>query len=392
MPSSYTTNNGLILPATGELNNSWGTAVNDSLTNLVDQALDGWVSVTLSAATATLAITDGVASDGRNRLILFTGSPGAACTVTVSPNDAEKWFFVYNGTTGDYNVIIAQGGGAGSTVTVANGYWSIVRLDGTGSNANVTRVLDSFEVSTAIKASTVTAAGSIAVKPGADSTTALSFQNSTGTQVLGIDTTNNRAVIGTTVPACKFEVNNNTVAVAPLTAGDFQITASDAGAGSRIAMRSFTIAPQITGIFANGTAAIPTAVTTAQYLNAFQARGYLATGYSGTVAEIALYAEDNFTDVSAPTGMLFYTTPSGSITSVLRMRVNKDGQVVIGPSTPATSALLDLQSTTGALVLPRMTTVQRDALTGASGMLIYNTSTNKLNVYTGAAWEVVTSA
>lgn len=39
------------------------------------------------------------------------------------------------------------------------------------------------------------------------------------------------------------------------------------------------------------------------------------------------------------------------------------------------------------------TTTARNALTNlAAGQIVYNTSTNKLNVYTGSAWEAVTSA
>lgn len=42
---------------------------------------------------------------------------------------------------------------------------------------------------------------------------------------------------------------------------------------------------------------------------------------------------------------------------------------------------------------PKYTTTQRDALVGmTSGMTIFNTTTSKLNFYTGAAWEAVTSA
>lgn len=47
------------------------------------------------------------------------------------------------------------------------------------------------------------------------------------------------------------------------------------------------------------------------------------------------------------------------------------------------------------LVLPIYTTAERDALAdpvAAAGELIYNSSTDKLNFYTGAAWEAVTSA
>jgi hypothetical protein len=41
---------------------------------------------------------------------------------------------------------------------------------------------------------------------------------------------------------------------------------------------------------------------------------------------------------------------------------------------------------------PRMTTTNRDLLTPASGLLVFNSSTNKLNFYNGSSWEVVTSA
>jgi len=49
----------------------------------------------------------------------------------------------------------------------------------------------------------------------------------------------------------------------------------------------------------------------------------------------------------------------------------------------------------GGVVLPSLTTTERDALTAdavESGQLIYNSTTNKLNVRVAAAWEAVTSA
>lgn len=57
-----------------------------------------------------------------------------------------------------------------------------------------------------------------------------------------------------------------------------------------------------------------------------------------------------------------------------------------------TSIMVDMKSTTKAPVLPRMTTTERDALTAVSGMLIYNTTTGKLNVRGASVWEAVTSA
>ena len=44
-------------------------------------------------------------------------------------------------------------------------------------------------------------------------------------------------------------------------------------------------------------------------------------------------------------------------------------------------------STTGALIVPRMTTAQRDALTAVNGMLIYNNTTNEFNVQESGGWQ-----
>ena len=69
------------------------------------------------------------------------------------------------------------------------------------------------------------------------------------------------------------------------------------------------------------------------------------------------------------------------------------GSISLGATSPDGSAILDLTSTTKGLLLPRMTTPQRNAISSpVSGLLIYNTTTNKLNVYTASSWEAVTSS
>ena len=65
-----------------------------------------------------------------------------------------------------------------------------------------------------------------------------------------------------------------------------------------------------------------------------------------------------------------------------RLVINGAGNVGIGTSTPNTSAALEVNSTTGSLLLPRLTTAQRDALTPETGMMIYNTDDNKFQGYT----------
>jgi hypothetical protein len=60
------------------------------------------------------------------------------------------------------------------------------------------------------------------------------------------------------------------------------------------------------------------------------------------------------------------------------------GNVGIGTASP--QGALDVSSTTGAFIVPRMTTTERDALTAVNGMIIYNTTDNQFNFYENGAW------
>ena len=63
-----------------------------------------------------------------------------------------------------------------------------------------------------------------------------------------------------------------------------------------------------------------------------------------------------------------------------------NGNVGIGTSEPA--AALDVNSTTGGFLPPRMTTTQRNALSNpAAGTTIFNTTSGKLQCFDGTAWN-----
>jgi hypothetical protein len=75
-----------------------------------------------------------------------------------------------------------------------------------------------------------------------------------------------------------------------------------------------------------------------------------------------------------------------------RMRITSTGNVGIGTATPNASSQLDITSTTQGFLPPRMTSTQKTTIaTPATGLVVYDTTLNKLSVYTGAAWETVTS-
>ncbi len=82
-----------------------------------------------------------------------------------------------------------------------------------------------------------------------------------------------------------------------------------------------------------------------------------------------------------------------SINGVSMFSIQRGGVTAIGTTSPNAAALLDISSTTRGFLPPRMTTTQRDAIsTPPAGLMIYNTTTNKLNVRTASSWEAVTSS
>jgi len=78
----------------------------------------------------------------------------------------------------------------------------------------------------------------------------------------------------------------------------------------------------------------------------------------------------------------------------LAIRINNAYTGIVDPTAigqfgaPNASAMLDVVSTTSGLLPPRMTTVQKNAIaTPAAGLIVYDTTTNKLCCYNGTIWN-----
>lgn len=66
---------------------------------------------------------------------------------------------------------------------------------------------------------------------------------------------------------------------------------------------------------------------------------------------------------------------------------SQNNNVGINTSTPDPTAILHLESTNQGLLVPRLTTVQRDAIaTPATGLIIYNTTLNQEEIFNGTCW------
>jgi len=125
MPSTFTNSLRLVLPATGELSNTWGTVFNAGATSLIDTSIAGTASITMTAADYTLSNSNGVADEARAMVLSLGGTPGGSYNV-ICPT-VSKVYIVYN-NTGFAQTIKTS---AGTGVSVANGATVIVRCDGT---------------------------------------------------------------------------------------------------------------------------------------------------------------------------------------------------------------------------------------------------------------------
>lgn len=81
--------------------------------------------------------------------------------------------------------------------------------------------------------------------------------------------------------------------------------------------------------------------------------------------------------------------PAGS-SSVSSGSSFDSSELVIGSGTLDASAILQANSTSRGFLAPRMTTAERDAISSpATGLLVYNTTTDAFNTYNGATWGAI---
>lgn len=137
--ATYTTNGGIKKIATGDESGTWGTSTNTNF-DIIDRLTNGVGTITLSGTTHTLTTSDGSLSDGMFKVLVLGGSPSGTNTITVAPNDAQKLYFVKNGS--GQSAVFSQGSGA--NVTVPNGESRIIYCDGAGAGAAVTDVSSNF--------------------------------------------------------------------------------------------------------------------------------------------------------------------------------------------------------------------------------------------------------
>ena len=125
MATAYTTLLGLALPVTGELNGTWGDVVNDSITELVEDAIAGSATASVTSADWTLTTTgSGAANQARSAILIPTGTPGVSRNI-IAPS-SSKAYIVDNQS----NAAVVVKGSATTGVTIATNTAALVAWDG----------------------------------------------------------------------------------------------------------------------------------------------------------------------------------------------------------------------------------------------------------------------
>ena len=164
MPSTYTSNGGIEKIGLGEKAGAWGTTTNTNF-DIIDRLINGVGDITLSGTTHTLTTSDGSLSEGMYKVLVLGGSPSGTNTITISPNNADKLYFVKNGTS--QTATFTQGSGSDVSILAGNG--AIIFADGAGSGAAVTELTSLLSVKSLAPSSgdiTLDAAGDIDLDAG----------------------------------------------------------------------------------------------------------------------------------------------------------------------------------------------------------------------------------
>lgn len=114
----------------------------------------------------------------------------------------------------------------------------------------------------------------------------------------------------------------------------------------------------------------------------------LFNNYSGSNNTAIGYGADVLTDGLTNATVIGYNAKVSQSNSLILG--NSDVNVGIGTTSPNASSLLDLTSNSRGLLIPRMTTAERNAISSpAIGLLVYDSSINSFYFHNGASWNQI---
>ena len=144
MASSYTTSLKIQEIGNGEQSGVWGSTTNTNWT-LIEQAVAGVQTITMSNSNYTLTNLNGVSDEARNMVLVVQGTNSGIYQVII-PANQPKMYVIYNNTTGGYAITIGTTGVGGTLISVPNGVTAQVYTDGTNTYSAQTGSAGNFLV------------------------------------------------------------------------------------------------------------------------------------------------------------------------------------------------------------------------------------------------------
>lgn len=349
MPSTYTNNLGIQKPGTGEQSGTWGDTVNTN-SDILDVGINGVLSLSLTGTSSTLTTSDGVVSNGQYKALALTGTPSGTHTITVSPNDAQKIYFVYNTTA--QTVVFTQG--SGGNVTLLAGDSTIIYANGAGSTSAVVSIADHLAMSSArITGGSITGITDLAVADGgtgaSDAATARTNLGLViGTNVQAYDAAL-QSISGLTTTADRmiYTTASDTYAVTTLTSYARTLLDDADAATSRTTLGLGTIATQassavaITGGTINGTSIGASTASTGAFTT------LTGTAVTGSTSVTTPSVTNAGTLALSATGANVITA---STNGSERVRITSDGNVGIGTNAPVSKETIVTAATAGTVI------------------------------------------
>lgn len=242
MVSTYSPNLRLELIGTGDQQGTWGATTNTNLGTLLEEAIGGYVTVTVSdSGDTTLSTNNGSADQSRNMVINLAGA--ITQTRNVICPAIEKLYVVKNATTGSQSVVFKVSGQTG--VTIPNGATYFLYVDGTDAQQITGSMAAQDASNVAITGGSISGASLSNVSVVANASS-LSVRDADGSNILsvavGSNLTSNRVFTLTTGDAARtLDISAGNVTVS--TAGAALIDDADAAA-QRTTLGLGTIATQ----------------------------------------------------------------------------------------------------------------------------------------------------
>jgi len=133
MPSTYSPDLRIELIANGEQSGTWGSTTNTNLGTLIEDAVAGYVSVSVTSANQALTANNGAADQARNMVVNLTTTTGANFNVYAPP--ASKFYVIRNSSAYQATIycstVIGNTTAAGTGVVIPASSTTIIFADGT---------------------------------------------------------------------------------------------------------------------------------------------------------------------------------------------------------------------------------------------------------------------